>query len=174
MTHGSNSRIGIARGREAEGANVEAVMSNSGGISRPRLRRASSRKASDSRPNTTDHSGATVPDFHRLPSATRPFTIRPLAALSIERASRIEHCGDASILQNIPERPAKYSRPSCKRFLTSAICAESRPSSEESRSVTGLRLTVTRAIREEAEWAIPMRRRVLRGKEAPVRSAVSC
>jgi hypothetical protein len=40
---------------------------------------------SDSRSKTTDHSGATVPDLHRLPSATRVFTIRPLAALSIER-----------------------------------------------------------------------------------------
>src|ERR1700722_942025 len=83
MTHGSNSRIGIAAGRAAVGAKVEAVMSNSWGISRPRLRRASPRKVSDSRSKTTDHSGATVPDLHRLPSATRVFTIRPLAALSI-------------------------------------------------------------------------------------------
>src|ERR1700735_619182 len=84
MTQGSNSRIGIATGRVAAGANVEAVMSNSLGISRPRLRRASPRKGSDSRPNTTDHSGATVPDLHRLPSATRVGTIRALGALSIE------------------------------------------------------------------------------------------
>src|SRR6202789_2080324 len=85
MTHGSNSRIGIAAGRAAVGAKVEAVMSSSLGISRPRLRRASPRKEPDSRSKTTDHSGATVPDLHRLPSATRVFTIRPLAALSIER-----------------------------------------------------------------------------------------
>jgi hypothetical protein len=32
-----------------------------------------------------DHSGATVPDFHRLPPATRQLTIRAFAAVSIER-----------------------------------------------------------------------------------------
>src|SRR3984885_764677 len=85
MTHGSNSRIGIAAGRAAVGAKVEAVMSNSWGISRPRLRRASPRKEPDSRSKTTDHSGATVPDLHRLPSATRMFTIRARAPVSIER-----------------------------------------------------------------------------------------
>src|SRR5665213_4151980 len=36
-------------------------------------------------PKTTDHSGATAPDLHRLPSATRVFTLRALAAVSIER-----------------------------------------------------------------------------------------
>jgi len=82
MTQGSNSRIGIAAGRAAVGANVEAVMSNPfGDIASPcldMLRRGKGLTLG----RKTDHSGATVPDLHRLPSATRMFTIRPLAALS--------------------------------------------------------------------------------------------
>src|SRR5580693_3816033 len=67
MTQGSNSRIGIAAGRAAAGANVEAVISNSWGIRVPIRDALGSRSRSDSRPKTTDHSGATVPDLHRLP-----------------------------------------------------------------------------------------------------------
>ena len=66
---------------------VEAVMSNSLGISRPRLRRASSQEESDSRPNAgrsqwRDRAGfppASTCDAHLL-------RIRSLAALSIEGA----------------------------------------------------------------------------------------
>src|ERR1700722_5551919 len=57
-----------------------------------------------------DHSGATVPDFHRLPPATRTFTIRSLAALSIEgavarnlgRGSRAPRAGSCDLDRRSP------------------------------------------------------------------------
>src|ERR1700722_16719631 len=160
MTHGSNSRIGIAAGRAAVGAKVEAVMSNSWGISRPRLRRASPRKGSDSRSKKTDHSGATVPDLHRLPSATRLFTIRPLAALSIERVVDRRQSGrhDASVLQKHPDL-GNLSR--IETFVRTVSAGH------------GASANHAKAIREETEWAIQVRRRVQPRNNPPERFPAS-